>query len=137
MMPPEPIKNRVDKELTTHSNQASWTDQSQRRTAECMRLDRQSESSSKILSDLVLPEQVTKIQTSLELKEETVLQFSSLVPLKLDRKELETTILLLQEYSMNPFPSNLRDLTLPAESLILSAVLYLLAQSWKSLAERN
>ena len=85
----------------------------------------------------MLPEQVTKILTSLELKEETVLQFSSLVPLKLDRKELETTILLLQEYSMNPFPSNLRDLTLPAESLILSAVLYLLAQSWKSLAERN
>jgi hypothetical protein len=102
-----------------------------------MRLDRQSESSSKILSDLVLPEQVTKILTSLELKEETAQQFSSLVPLKLDHKELETTILLLQEYSMNPFQSNLRDLTLPAESLILSAVLYLLAQSWKSLAERN
>ena len=85
----------------------------------------------------MLPEQVTKILTSLELKEETAPQFSSLVPLKLDRKELETTILLLQEYSMNPFPSNLRDLTLPAESLILSAVLYLLVPSWKSLAERN
>ena len=66
-----------------------------------------------------------------------MLQFNSLAPLKQDSNELETTILLVQEYLMNLYQSNLRYLTPPAESLIPSAVLYLLEQNWRSLVERN